>query len=732
MKVDASLFRGRLGRCTLGEGIVAGVEYCIPILVPLLAIKLFELGLSTRESTFATNVPAIFIANVMEYVRYSGLMHLIGLGAVLVWPVRKLFRIRTVVSAFGASIVGIVLLKAIQIGVLHGSLDIGSSYMLSSAWEELQSLRAVWSDDAWFTLAAIAIVGGVFMAIESAPVRSGLYMALMAGVSLWLAFDASYFVATRSVTAAKALRYLLQSPGSALMASRDAVDFAALAVGASVLALIAICLYCVCRSRSGKFNRHTVGFYTPLWIIVFLLVLPVSSADPSLARLANNSIFRVLREFGPSLDGKALTKRDLIAAEAHLPPFRWQHMRIEAGENYKPYNVVIILLESTRASATGLNDPQLTSTPYLSELAKESLVVDSMWAVIPRTSAAWVASLAGIYPSTAAVSRAWSTLPERLRKFHTGLPTLLKAFGYDSAFLTATNLGLENEGMIVEALGFDTVVAEKDLDHAGFETINAYGIEDLAVVGPTLKFVDAAVGRGRPFMATIMTNVGHYPYNIPATQRQRTFPGKSSFEQKYLNGVAYQDRFVAEIVDGLRQRNLLDSTIVVIMGDHGDGTSAEQSTQRAFVLNDDVLHVPALLRFPGAIGTKGRSGGLRQEIDVPVTILDALGLNMVDGELPGISILSDHKGHGHLFFSSHMESTFLGMRTPATGYVLDPNRNVIDKIEYSSSTVPNEIVGKEMIALYGSKDEQLLQVRADLLYWSAAVDASLLSRPIYR
>jgi lipoteichoic acid synthase len=64
----------------------------------------------------------------------------------------------------------------------------------------------------------------------------------------------------------------------------------------------------------------------------------------------------------------------------------------------KRRNVVIIVLESTRAKSTTPYNEDLDTTPFLANLANESLVMERAYAVVPHTSKALVASLCGIPP----------------------------------------------------------------------------------------------------------------------------------------------------------------------------------------------------------------------------------------------------------------------------------------------------------------------------------------------
>ncbi|MBD3854355.1 MAG: sulfatase-like hydrolase/transferase, partial [Acidobacteria bacterium] len=76
------------------------------------------------------------------------------------------------------------------------------------------------------------------------------------------------------------------------------------------------------------------------------------------------------------------------------------------------------------------------------------------------------------------------------------------------------------------------------------------------------------------------------------------------------------DRRVGEIYDFLNQRNILESTILIISSDHG--------------FNHNALgRLPMMLRLPGQEKT-GVIGGNSQRLDIAPTLLDAIGIKPPD------------------------------------------------------------------------------------------------------
>jgi len=92
----------------------------------------------------------------------------------------------------------------------------------------------------------------------------------------------------------------------------------------------------------------------------------------------------------------------------------------------------------------------------------------------------------------------------------------------------------------------------------------------------------------------------------------------------YDEEIAYFDEQLAKLVDALRERGLLDRTVIVLAADHGE----EQYEHGQFghcrnLAYETVLKTPLVMRIPGVEG--GRRQALADNLDVVPTLLDYLG-----------------------------------------------------------------------------------------------------------
>lgn len=95
-------------------------------------------------------------------------------------------------------------------------------------------------------------------------------------------------------------------------------------------------------------------------------------------------------------------------------------------------------------------------------------------------------------------------------------------------------------------------------------------------------------------------------------------------QQRHLLQTGYTDRLLGDIFSALRQRNMFDDAIIVVLSDHGVSFRPGESLREATESNSqDILSILMLIKYPGQ---KQPATNLRaaRSIDVLPTILDVL------------------------------------------------------------------------------------------------------------
>jgi arylsulfatase A-like enzyme len=144
------------------------------------------------------------------------------------------------------------------------------------------------------------------------------------------------------------------------------------------------------------------------------------------------------------------------------------------------------------------------------------------------------------------------------------------------------------------------------MEKAGYQPVNYFSYEDKVVLKKSRDWLESQnknqnknqskdqskdQSKNTAFIASYLTGTSHHNYQTPSN-----FPSKSFHEDekynRYLNSIAYTDEFVKLLLDQYKQLGLLDDTLFVIVGDHGEGFDKSQSLMHNNNIYNSGLHIP--------------------------------------------------------------------------------------------------------------------------------------------
>ena len=276
-------------------------------------------------------------------------------------------------------------------------------------------------------------------------------------------------------------------------------------------------------------------------------------------------------------------------------------------------NVVLVILESTGAGHLGLYGASPDPMPRLSELARDSVVFERAYSVYPESIKGLFATLCSRYP-------AFDTPPE----IYAGVPcasiaAALGREGYRTGLFHSGRFMYLGMSSVVEHRGFDVL---EDAGAIGGQVESSFGVDDASTVRRALQWIDSG-DRGAPFFMTYLPASGHSPYT---TTSPGPFDAVSDF-WRYMNALHESDAALGGLLDGLRVRGLLDKTLFVVFGDHGEAFGEHPGNfAHTFFINEENVRIPYLIAAPGAIRRQTRVDRAASVIDTAPTILDLLGI----------------------------------------------------------------------------------------------------------
>jgi arylsulfatase A-like enzyme/Flp pilus assembly protein TadD len=150
------------------------------------------------------------------------------------------------------------------------------------------------------------------------------------------------------------------------------------------------------------------------------------------------------------------------------------------------------------------------------------------------------------------------------------------------------------------------------------------------VTDRALEQVDSVMGKP-PFFLFVHYFDPHFPKDPPPPYASHVDPSLpiGSHErqiQLYDGEIMYTDEHVGRLIDGLRQRGLLDNTLIVFTADHGEGLDEHGERTHAYFTYGQTLNVPLIFSMPGKVPSGVVSQGLARHIDIVPTVLDILGI----------------------------------------------------------------------------------------------------------
>jgi arylsulfatase A-like enzyme len=139
---------------------------------------------------------------------------------------------------------------------------------------------------------------------------------------------------------------------------------------------------------------------------------------------------------------------------------------------------------------------------------------------------------------------------------------------------------------------------------------------------------------------------------------------KFRLEALYDGEITYHDDQIVRLHDALKRMGLLDDTLIIVTSDHGEEFFEHGKVGHGHSLYEELLHVPLLVRLPGAVALEG--GGVHSEaevslVDIMPTACEILGVECPEG-MEGRTLLPLLKGEEFDRFPSVSFSNFLGMQ----------------------------------------------------------------------
>ena len=347
----------------------------------------------------------------------------------------------------------------------------------------------------------------------------------------------------------------------------------------------------------------------------------------------------------------------------------------------KPRNIVFILTDDHRHDALGIANHPLARTPNMDALARGGAHMRNAFVTTALCSPSRASILTGTYAHTHGVVDNFTPIPPTLPN----VGQLLKSAGYQTALVGKWHIGHENDapqpgfdhwvsfrgqgeylprgeatmfnvdgrrvpqrGYITDELTdyavqwlsktsrdkpFFLYLSHKGV-HADFVPPDRYkgSLKDVPVPAPATMAPAAAASGRFPAWVRNQRNSWHgveYPYHSTLDVAE--------YYRRYMETLRAVDDSVGRVVEWLTKEKLLDSTLIVYMGDNGFafGEHGLIDKRTAF---DWSMRVPMLVHAPGLVAPGRSLDRVVANIDIAPTFLDVAGVQRPP-HMQGMSML---------------------------------------------------------------------------------------------
>ena len=301
-------------------------------------------------------------------------------------------------------------------------------------------------------------------------------------------------------------------------------------------------------------------------------------------------------------------------------------------------SIVLVVIDALRADALGCYGNERARTPTLDALAAEGFLFRNARSSISWTLPAHATLFTSVFPnqhgtvkSTFRLSDDFTTLAEVLRDsgwntaaitdggFVTAAFGLMQGFDFVSEARPSPATSQKGAGVRVITDRAWQWIREQPSPYFAF--VHTYQVHE--PYAPPARFREQLV---RPYSGALPE-----PLRVRSLRKPEAAGGLTADDLRYARDlydaeVAYTDHVLGEFFQKLRDAGQLESTIVIVTSDHGEGFGEHGQFGHGGWLHETLLRIPLIVRLP--------QGGARSRVieypvrlvDVAPTVLDLVGV----------------------------------------------------------------------------------------------------------
>ncbi|MGZ3606048.1 MAG: LTA synthase family protein, partial [Thermodesulfobacteriota bacterium] len=339
-------------------------------------------------------------------------------------------------------------------------------------------------------------------------------------------------------------------------------------------------------------------------------------------------------------DQRVPFKEDYLVEPANSLPAKSKH----------PWNVIFFIMESVGTRYIfDTSDGNRMPIPFLQKLSQEGWYLKRHFTTSNVSTKAVFSLFSGLYDFFN--RETFGTRPDA------EVPSIYSWLGerYDRFLVTPSSISWYFPTKFVTNNGPGEIHSYENLKFKIKEEFHSLGHYIARDEVQTVDFFIQRLSKARePFLGTYISFAAHFPYFDYGEDYRVLEDGR--LISRYYNNLNLLDHMIKRIVDHLQEKGLLERTILVIVGDHGQafGQHHPNNFMHYRYSYNENLEAPAILYQPALF--KPRVFGFpTSHVDLLPTLLDAMRIPYASTAFDGESLFN-RRSRKPIYFYGYEES----------------------------------------------------------------------------
>lgn len=289
----------------------------------------------------------------------------------------------------------------------------------------------------------------------------------------------------------------------------------------------------------------------------------------------------------------------------------------------KDNNLIVFVLETASSEFINLEN-DIKSFPAIEDLSGNSLIAYDHYSIFPASSESHFAIFYSVYPPRSYYNSCVVDNNDQSAKLFPGIIAALKNQGYRTNYYAPYRDAVPLDKVLHNRMGFETIYFAHD-----YERKQGQGWDELTfekIKEDIRAFTDAE----EKFAVVFSPQLGHAPWADRPTKRPIKEHGR-------LMAVR-QMEWLGEIISMLRESGELDTTTIVVTGDHGIRTANEDPAFIPGYINEYSYKVPLFIYSARSFPKQLIVNSLTSHLDISPTLQDLFGVEREREHEQGLSL----------------------------------------------------------------------------------------------